>query len=137
MLGEEGTLAAGQRIGLLLPDRELLLQLAHRVAAGVPGDNAPPPPPAPTLPVIAFDPTHLHPQRRDLLLGPDEGAEGPFGAAWIAFGLEAGRGHVREALDEVGQTAVEIAAGHDLLVLPKGPLHQFVDLVRPGVADQI
>src|SRR5438067_2715346 len=109
MLGEERTLAAGQLIDLLLPDRELLLQLAHRVAAGVPGDDAPAPPPAPTLPVIPFDPTHLDPQRRDLLLGPDEGAEGSLGAAWIAFDLEAGRGHVRQALGEVGQAAIETA----------------------------
>src|SRR3981081_3257071 len=60
MLGEKGTLAARQLVNLLLPDPELLLELAKRVTADIPSDHAPPPAAAPTLPAIPVGPTHRH-----------------------------------------------------------------------------
>src|SRR2546429_385996 len=77
--------------------------------------RAAPPAPAPSLPVLAAQPSHPSPDRADLLLGANERGERFLGTAGLTLGMEPARHHVGQALPQIGQPAVQRSAGDDLL----------------------
>src|SRR2546421_11898826 len=96
MLREELTFAAGQAVQLVLPSGQIVLEIGKRMSRAGPGPAPASPPP--TAPVLAAQPPHLHPQRRDGVLGPRERRERFLGAAGLALRRKSRRAHVLQPL---------------------------------------
>ena len=96
MLRQELTFAAGQAVQLVLPAGQIVFEIGKRLTGAGPRPRAASPPA--TAPMLAAQPTHLHPQRCDRLLGARERRERFLGAAGIALRRESRRRHVLQPL---------------------------------------
>src|SRR5205823_4364392 len=128
VLGQERALAARELSQLMLPTLYLVFELGQGLTAGLFCRPASPPA-ASAVPMLSAQPAHADPEGGDFFLGVDKRREGAVGAAGLALGMEAGRGHVRQTLAQIAEPAIEFLSRHQLLVLAKRAFHQQINLI--------